>query len=112
MFFIVLVTAKWLAEANRFERDLSLLIRPIIDFIQSEEKNEDEDDEEITELLGKSSITSSRSPLSVSDDSQKGENDPNIYTIKPDWRIVLTHPVFGDEYRKYIRNIRLFFLFY
>ncbi len=81
----------------------------MIDFIQSQEKTDEEDDEEITKLLAASKL----SPLNLSDDLQKGENETNTYTIKPDWRIVLTHPVFGDEYRKYIRNIRVFsFLFY
>ncbi len=109
MFFYLLVTAQWLAEANRFERDLSLIIHPIIDFIQTEEKNEDDNDDEVTKLLTTSKISSSRSPLSLSDDSPKEDNNPNIYIVRPDWRIVLTHPVFGDEYRKYIRNIYLFY---
>ncbi|CAF1120872.1 unnamed protein product [Rotaria sordida] len=96
------VTAKWLSEANRIEEDMSLAIHPIIDFIQSSEKNEDDgDDEEIIKLFTTSNISS---PLSVSNDSQKSENESGLYTIKPDWRIVLTHPVFGDEYRKYIRE--------
>ncbi len=90
MFFLSsLVTAKWLSEVNHFERDLSVNIHPVIDFIQSEEKTNEEDDEEITNLI-----------------SPDEENQTNVYTIKQDWRIVLTHPVFGDEYRKYIRNIR------
>jgi hypothetical protein len=113
IFLFFLVATKWLAEANRFERDLSLIIHPIIDFIQSQEKNEQEDDdEEVTKLLATSKISSSRSPLNLSDEPQKGENDPNIYIIKQDWRIVLTHPVFGDEYRKYIRNVLFFPLYY
>ncbi|CAF4736765.1 unnamed protein product [Rotaria sp. Silwood1] len=97
------VTAKWLSEANRIEQDMSLSIHPIIDFIQPLEKHE-EDDEEVTKLFATSKISSASTPCNVSDDSQKGEKDPGHYTIKPDWRVVLTHPVFGDEYRKYIRE--------
>jgi hypothetical protein len=100
----LLATSKWLAEADRFERDLSLIIRPIIDFIQSDEKNEkEEDDEEVTELLQTPKVSSPHSSSNLSDDTPK-DNDPTIYTIKPDWRIILTHPTFGDEYRKYIRK--------
>jgi hypothetical protein len=72
----------------------------VIDFIQSDDKNNEEDDEEITNLLPKSKA----SPLNVPDDLPKGENEPTVYTVKQDWRIVLTHPIFGDEYRKYIRE--------
>ncbi|CAF4612237.1 unnamed protein product, partial [Rotaria sp. Silwood2] len=97
------VTTKWLSEAHRIEKDISLTINPIIDFIQPSEKKE-EDDEEITKLFASSKISSTPSLLNISDDSQKGENDSSQYTIKSDWRVVLTHPVFGDEYRKYIRE--------
>jgi hypothetical protein len=106
------ITAKWISEANQIEHDLSLIIHPIIDFIQpleeTKEAENDDDDEEIVKLFPTSS---SLSPSNASDDSQKIDNDPNNYIVKPDWRIVLTHPTFGDEYRKYIRKIFcLFFL--
>ena len=78
----------------------------MIDFIQSEDKIHEEDDEEITHLLPQSKA----SPLNLPDDLQKNDNEPNVYTVKPDWRIVLTHPIFGEEYRKYIRNIRVFII--
>ncbi|UJR14782.1 hypothetical protein I4U23_001770 [Adineta vaga] len=98
------ITARWLSDANRIERDLSLIIRPIIDFIQSSEKNDDEDDEEITKLMTKSKSSTSFSPSNISNESPKGDNESNVYHIKQDWRIILTHPIFGEEYRKYIRE--------
>jgi hypothetical protein len=79
----------------------------VVDFIQPLEKTE-EDDEEITKLFAASKISTSLSP---SEASPKTENDPNLYTIKSNWRIVLTHPIFGDEYRKYIRKILSTFIF-
>ncbi len=105
-----LVTAKWLAEANKIEQDLSLSIRPIIDFIEPSKKadEEEDDDEEITTLLATPKTSSALSPLTGSDDSPKADNDPNVYRIRSDWRIVLTHPTFGDEYRKYIRKNSFF----
>jgi hypothetical protein len=102
------IATKWLSESNKIEQDLSLIIHPIIDFIHPIEKNkeDEDDDDEIVKLFPS---TSSLSPSNASDDSQKVvDNDPNHYIIKPDWRIVLTHPTFGDEYRKYIR--KFFFL--
>ncbi|CAF1400134.1 unnamed protein product [Adineta steineri] len=104
------VTANWLAEANRMEQDLSLSIHPIIDFIQPLEKNEkqedeEENDEEISKILSsRSKISSPLSPVNRTDTTSTVDNDSGLYTIKPNWRIVLTHPTFGDEYRKYIRE--------
>ena len=98
------ITAKWISESSKIERDLSLIIHPIIDFIHPIEKNkeDEDDDDEIVKLFPSNS---SLSPSNASDDSQKVvDNDPNHYIIKPDWRIVLTHRIFGDEYRKYIRE--------
>ncbi|CAF0856222.1 unnamed protein product [Adineta ricciae] len=102
------VTTNWLLDANRFERDLFLSIRPIIDFITPSEKNEEEDDEEVRNLLAESPVATSISPTNASVDSSKEEKDLHVYRIKPDWRIVLTHPTFGKDYRKYIgENLNL-----
>ncbi|CAF2078344.1 unnamed protein product [Rotaria magnacalcarata] len=98
------VTSKWLSEASRIEKDLSLVIHPIIDFIRPPEKKEEDQDEEIINLLAKTKLSPSISPSSSIGDSQKAENDLTSYPVKPDWRIVLTHPTFGDEYKKYIRE--------
>jgi len=68
------ITSQWLAQASSFEENYSLRIQPIIDFIATEIESE---------------------PIS---------SDEIFYMIKPTWRIVLTHPTFGDEYRKYIRE--------
>ena len=72
----------------------------MIDFIPSlETKPEEDDDQEVSDLL----TNSMRSP----NDSMKEEKEENSsirYIVKQDWRMVLTHPVFGDEYRKYIRK--------
>ena len=97
IFLLLLVTTKWLAQAHQFERDFALLIQPVVDFISKPETahETEENDEEITDLL--------------SNATNKEENSSVQYLIKPDWRIVLTHPTFGVEYRKYIRKTCCFF---
>lgn len=77
----------------------------MIDFIPSAEtKPEEDDDEEIRDLL-------TNSVRSANDSMKEGKEENNSfrYIVKQDWRIVLTHPVFGDEYRKYIRKNSLIF---
>lgn len=76
----------------------------MIDFIPSSEaKLEEDEDEEISDLLA----NSIRSPNS-SIKEEKAKNSSIEYIVKSDWRFVLTHPVFGDEYRKYIRKTHQF----
>jgi hypothetical protein len=104
VFVLPLAAAEWLADAKRIEQQLSLVIRPVIDFIQSADKKEEGDDEEITKLLAVSKISPSLSPANSSIDSPKREREPLLYRIKPDWQFVLTHPTFGEEYRNYIRT--------
>lgn len=73
----------------------------MIDFIQTpdkpQEEDDDDDDEEISQFLSASKLSHADPP--------KEDEQTFSYIIKPDWRIVLTHPVFGEEYRKYIRRI-------
>ena len=102
--WFILVTTNWLLDANRFERDLFLSIRPIVDFITAPEKNEEDADEEVRNLLAESPVVTPISSSNASVDSSKEDKDLHVYWIKPDWRIVLTHPTFGKDYRKYIRR--------
>lgn len=94
----------WLLDASKLERSLSIAVHPITDFIESTEKNSD--DAEIVQLLNTSKIPSAVSPTTVSDGSPKHQEDSCRYVFKNNWRIVVTHPVFGAEYKKYIGKAR------
>ena len=85
----VLVTRKWLTDAAQIESDLSLIIRPILDFIHVESQVEE---------------PRKTSPMPQSADPPKPEHNPNMLSLKPNQCFILNHPPFGRDYQKYIRK--------
>lgn len=99
---------------------MNLVIQPIIDFVESPENNEDEQDdedsdddeedeeEEVKKIFSKAKLSAACSPVG------EAEHNKHIFRIKHKWGLVLFHPTFGDEYKKYIGNYKrlvLCFLF-
>ena len=99
-FSFIVVTTEWLADAGPIERDLSLIIRPLLDSIDVPSQDEPEDAKESEKRPATPLVRPQTSPVH----SPVPTENPNLYYIKPDWRLILTHPTFGNEYRKYIRK--------